>query len=1716
MLKVSNLINHLKLHGLDEEASRLTSLAGQLSLFDEEEEAPVVSKDSERFDLSGIDWKEMLVPEGQIEPRKRIILTLLENNLERKKEDIIDEVMSIPTGEGMFEQQTRNYRQLYPELNVKLPKHIDPRQIRFPGLEPSPRFIPEPEMIELEKKELARRKEKYKEDKAKAVESFREKEKESGAKPLPYGHLWESNLNRHLREIGEPEIKEPPRGLEETLAEAKIVLSQEAYDKMEKELKEEYYNVKEKENELKALIESALSAHPPEPKIVNPETFNALSDYVEDLKERVYYLSYLTLSKSAGMSVFGMPTGRGDWPRSNEIFFFDEEETKWNKDPEALKDYIEKTPSLLEQGGWPWRSYAGRYNSRGGAFQGNVSAFFDQKIRTLEMYAESLERATDSYRKGLRFLKRLKRSLDKEIENRFSDEFYNKEVVRFVEVNLKDEMDVIYQRVINTLYGEVDDAAKNQYYSKKHSGAFVDDSWSSRSQDERDEEGFSLFDIDLLFHNKIKMYEVVNNFASLILVLLNKPLRKVRQDIIVPGLRQASRTIERQLINDIFGEDVHLLKKIAITMGPGGSADRYAGLEIGNISEEFIDKVVNSWITFNKGGRFNYKSMLIYPRFIIKNPASRDLMIKNIKKQIFHGIVETIVSNKSRVGLDIIEKIQSMLNSGRIKLRGEKDVPPHKITLKESPESPVEPWTVADDMLKHSKYILEYMKEKIKSNSIYSVYPGAHFGPIMSSKKPAYANLLGLDEEYSELISITSAEAIRKGAYRDEALMEGGLSMSLKESEEELAENSSKERLLSAIQGGRNHDRGDALRYLTLLFRKEVKHFYKKYDQAFKAMSYDVGYLTERYFERDFLPANDIMAEEVAPYFSKVFNRASPAWEEPSMRFLKRLAEKGSLKPDADDDEDIFSLGPSKVLNNLDIFFEEFHELPDLNVSFFKDYIEYLSRTTGRVTNKIDQRRMENVAEKYMKTAEVINPMVKSFKQNAEKAYEQLQAIIYTDQYMHVFDRRIKTLGTVGPRQMARRYGVLNKRFKTKDIPFSALIKPWEKEMIENIDNNVTDFIFSNSSYAEIAIPQDNAGHFFGQSHGGAETLSAAHGAGVLIAKKLHITSPEELKRLLSLCEKEINEIGRYSRNFGSYEFKKFIPMIFDNKEDLSVKIAKLFKLSDYAHNTAAGMPNGFYKMLLKDPNFKNLGSNVTVGKYFQMCASLARMGGLAKIRREHKDTIETLRATGMLPRGFLKIIRGAYKICRSGIKIRPNLEGLEGEALFEQSEIRASIEKVDTFLTAIRDYSSFEKYNQLATPKDDNLFKLNWEVKPKNFRFRVLRTHDPYHFRVGGDTRCCQRLGGYGEAAAIDSYINPLAGVVLLEYKKDSSWELAAQSYFHYVPRDKSYILDNVETNSRGDDLYHATGYSIETLYAMLAKRTQDTFGAEYFLSGIGYSKISGDKFGRKGLGHDPRNFAWKKKYTDWKARSSIDLLNPKFSVPELPGAKKKPLPKRNAEIISFWKIALNQEGQGDDLAGDQKITNAVNKILKPGFDILGHGTTVGNANLILSNGFNLGRHPLNYTFLSMSREGDTTIDMQLESWPYGESAAGETVGVAIMRIPKDMITKHDPAELTEMVSTESGHASKPQGLPQHGNSPIFSGKSKRRVEEMRTIPSFFFFGLWDQDNEALTLNPNYDEAKMLEHLNLDETAIVSQESPQTLPTVTVTSDVPDWDEVW
>ena len=218
-------------------------------------------------------------------------------------------------------------------------------------------------------------------------------------------------------------------------------------------------------------------------------------------------------------------------------------------------------------------------------------------------------------------------------------------------------------------------------------------------------------------------------------------------------------------------------------------------------------------------------------------------------------------------------------------------------------------------------------------------------------------------------------------------------------------------------------------------------------------------------------------------------------------------------------------------------------------------------------------------------------------------------------------------------------------------------------------------------------------------------------------------------------------------------------------------------------------------------------------------------------------------------------------------------------DKLFEDfySSDMKSKENIDKFLTLVTKFNmlikfnSIKKYIKVAEKKNLNLFKINhdFNYEDNKYRFRVLEDYDPYHFQVGADTNCCQIIGGAGNNAAIDSFVNSLAGVLLLEvYNKSiNDYELLCQSYFHYIPEDNGIILDNIENTNKVKKIKEDIISNIYKIYAEYLCK----IGFKYVYCGIAHTTVLGrDDFKKGRLRNDPRSFAVEDKldlsrYTDF-----------------------------------------------------------------------------------------------------------------------------------------------------------------------------------------------------------------------------------------------------------
>lgn len=238
--------------------------------------------------------------------------------------------------------------------------------------------------------------------------------------------------------------------------------------------------------------------------------------------------------------------------------------------------------------------------------------------------------------------------------------------------------------------------------------------------------------------------------------------------------------------------------------------------------------------------------------------------------------------------------------------------------------------------------------------------------------------------------------------------------------------------------------------------------------------------------------------------------------------------------------------------------------------------------------------------------------------------------------------------------------------------------------------------------------------------------------------------------------------------------------------------------------------------------------------------------------------------------------------------KVRNSIFDIENNSATEEQynedlRIRQIIFSADAKLSLLIESEAFYKYIDISDKKDERLFNLNLDIPGMKLRFRVLRYMDPYHFSVGADTNCCQKLsGGEGANAAIDSFVNKLAGVLVLESMINDYPKILSQSYFHYVPNQNGIILDNVECNYGNISNYKQmidSNFTLDAVYASYAKYISEKLNLSYFKCGKQWNKLTNNLFTSTKMGSDPRTFKWKK-YSDFSTSSHLDLLRPKFEV--------------------------------------------------------------------------------------------------------------------------------------------------------------------------------------------------------------------------------------------
>lgn len=339
-------------------------------------------------------------------------------------------------------------------------------------------------------------------------------------------------------------------------------------------------------------------------------------------------------------------------------------------------------------------------------------------------------------------------------------------------------------------------------------------------------------------------------------------------------------------------------------------------------------------------------------------------------------------------------------------------------------------------------------------------------------------------------------------------------------------------------------------------------------------------------------------------------------------------------------------------------------------------------------------------------------------------------------------------------------------------------------------------------------------------------------------------------------------------------------------------------------HNSGANLPASVALGLFKNPNTPMIEKVGIIKKIYDAVVKISNMGGEKKIKQDYGTIIKEMVKSKLVSRSIFTNIKFLMDLFISGTKINPSLPNFK--------DVFRITSEIETDLNAITLADAYKEMYQDYEPKDPNLFKLDMKINNR-LRFRVLKDKDPRHLRIGIETNCCQRIGGVGETAARDSFVNPTAGVLILEWlNNENQWTLLTQSYFHYIPKENGYILDNIESNISN---INDSNVDIEEAYGWYAAKLQKKIKFNYFLAGKGYSDLNASKFGSDKKENDPRYFSPKAltekntdHYSDYEERNSIDLTKPLFDIKKL--NPNWGLPKLNEEMPGI-KEAFNKFNQ-------------------------------------------------------------------------------------------------------------------------------------------------------------------------------------------------------------
>lgn len=436
--------------------------------------------------------------------------------------------------------------------------------------------------------------------------------------------------------------------------------------------------------------------------------------------------------------------------------------------------------------------------------------------------------------------------------------------------------------------------------------------------------------------------------------------------------------------------------------------------------------------------------------------------------------------------------------------------------------------------------------------------------------------------------------------------------------------------------------------------------------------------------------------------------------------------------------------------------------------------------------------------------------------------------------------------------------------FVAKEVP--SIPKEFWFHLVRNLVKN-------SSEYGGDLKHFENLGYMTGTSQ--KTTLEAL----TILLKRFSKFNPDVFtnmfKKHFDQLQKATGNLGVEFKGIPDSEQAKIIADSIRNFDTVEQDSENLIEFLKFKHNEASKLNQKDMLKILQNKNFFAFNKSGIARKLVKIYAAIKSRGGVKAIFDKYASILPELIQRKFISKNFRKNMLFVLRFFDSGELINP-----KSESFPQMFQIISSLE---TDLATIEMGDALKELMEQYEEKNPKLYDLNTQINDR-LRFRVLEGKDPRTLSVGVETNCCQRIGGMAESAAKDSFINPLAGVLLLEWKNEEGhWVLVAQSYFHYVPRDGGFILDNVETNSSNK---YKSEIDLEAAYAYLAQKikAKDPY-VSYFLAGKGYSKIDSSDFKSHRLRQDPRSFSAgstkgsgkSSVYSDFDNRNSIDLLAPK-----------------------------------------------------------------------------------------------------------------------------------------------------------------------------------------------------------------------------------------------